>query len=613
VALSYNNARRDLTNRDMRPQGNGFVAFEFLPRLTLTARGSAAGPPRYLSDTESILRDISAGAQFLALRETGTRPAIALGATDMGGAAPNFESRYIVATKTFADRVRLTGGYGADGHLLSGAFGGASVGICDWLTVIGENDARQSSFGVRLTPFAATAARYGVMPAVDIVSRGETGTVTNFTLRFGLPATPRTTATTPAVRPGNAARRSPSATRSVESLARSLVDLGLENVSVAVVSGGLLEVGYENWVWVYEEASAIGAVLAAVQQHAPAAVTEVRLLVRRHEATVLALGVRLADWAAFTAGQREGGAFAESLRIEGGRDAAARSPIPPARWLNRARARLDVTVVPRLESTLLTEVGIADSRVAALPEATLRLGRGLMLTGRRSIKLYRSVGFPDSIRVANADRLLVQLARPLDLGVFPAGTSGFAQASLGRFGHGEVGGSVEADFALPNGRINVGFMGAAFGRAFGKINRSVALGNIRVRTPRMGTTVSLTAGHFMHGDIGALGEVARWFGPMEVGFFVRASEFSQAAGARVRLPLSPSRTMRPRTVRVNAPEAIEVSQQSVILEDINALRSDIAIPLRTGNELFSAVWQRDRLSAGQLRAQVELMRAQALR
>ncbi len=85
------------------------VTFQLLPRVYGSFRYAYMGD--FKPGGVGRLYDRSFDVQFMLQEETATRPAVALGLRDITGTGV-YSSEYLVATKTFADRLSLSGGIG---------------------------------------------------------------------------------------------------------------------------------------------------------------------------------------------------------------------------------------------------------------------------------------------------------------------------------------------------------------------------------------------------------------------------------------------------------------------------------------------------------------------
>lgn len=630
VEFTYNGAEQSFALGNIAKQSNALVTIGFLPWLTLGARGTAGKD----SAGESSTRDLAASLQIRLVAEHGWAPAIAIGAQDVGGAAPNFESRYLVASKTWLGGSTVSIGYGIQSKVLHGLFGGIGVGLGPWAMALGEFDGHAVNGGVRVFAFPSLADRIGLQPRVDVVWRQGVGGTVGFGIRTMIggrgealprhaPAPtrpPATAAPTPptehasaASTPGVELRRATRTTATIEA-EQQLIALGLENVRVAIghsASGPVIDVDYENRRYNRDELDALGVVMGVAAVHADS-VRRMRVTIRRVDLPVMTVESDVGAFVAFVNDRLSAPSFAEQLTFVNptrneAADGAASSRGNPSRW------KLDLFVRPRVETQLYTDLGVASARVTALADAYLQLGPGLVLNARRGIPVTTSSGFLGSIEDPNADRLLLHQALRVPLGDRWPLSSAITQFSAGRFGHSRVGLVNETDVSLAGGRVSVGSTLGIFGATFDTPQYSVALGTARVRFPVWDVTTSLTAGRFRHGDTGAAAELARQFGATELAFYFRSTSFASVAGVRVSLPLAPTRELAPARLRLRAPDLHTQEVQSVVLAPINELRRDIGRPLATDHEIARVYRTRDRLQPVTIVAHVETLKTASRR
>jgi len=245
-----------------------------------------------------------------------------------------------------------------------------------------------------------------------------------------------------------------------------------------------------------------------------------------------------------------------------------------------------------------------------LPDVYVQLGRGFVLNARAAVRLGTTHGWVAAIDDPPSHRLLLHKA--MRVGRVPRSWNALTQFSMGWFAHDAIGISNEIDVSLGDGRISLGSTFAAFGPELGKIDSGVALGNVRVRYPALDLTASLEAGVFLRGDAGAAGELSRFFGDTEVGFYVRSTTFGSVAGMRLSVPLTPARDMRPTRVRPRLPDVYTHTQQITILEYPSVQKRFVGRLLETDHELKRVYRSRDRLQASNLREHVEVLREAAL-
>lgn len=615
VDFTYDAARQPYSLATVRRQRNALVTIGFLPWLTFGARGTDAEN----ADGSNIARDLSASLQVRLMAERGWMPAIAVGAQDVGGAAANFESRFLVASKSWLNGSSMSVGYGVGAKILHGAFGGVGLRLNPWATALGEFDGHGVNGGLRLFAFPTVADRLGLQPRVDVVWRQDGGTAVGVGIRSMLggrgealarPTASRPAASRPAARAPGGALRGAARTAATVAAEQQLLTLGFENVRVAVVggdAGDVIDVQYENRRYNRDELDALGIVMGVASAHADASVRRMRVTVRRVALPVLTVEGDVDAFVAFVDGRLSESSFAAQLRFPHPRPAlaeggAARPLINPSRW------KVDLFVRPRVETQVYTDWAVLATRVTALLDGYVQLGPGLVLNARHGVPVSVSNRYWEGISNPNADRLLLHQAVPVPLGARWPSVSAMTQFSAGRFGYRELGFANETNVALADGRFSVGSTVALLGPKLGASDHVVALGTARMRFPAWDVTTSLTAGRFRSGDDGIAAELARQFGNTELAFYYRSSSFASVAGVRVSLPLTPSRELRPALLRVRAPEVHSQSLQSVVFAKVNVLRDDVGRPLTTDHDIARVYRTRDRLQPLTILAHVATLR-----
>lgn len=618
LVAAYNNAPIARHPVPLEWQNNVLFGVGFLPRVSLVGRFSV----RHTGDPAVDFngRDKSANAQLLVMRQRGWWPALAVGAQDVSGANAMYEARYLTATRTLGGRARLTAGYGTGRALLDGAFGGLELAPCSWVALLAEYDGFRTNVGLRLRPFPEQAASVGLLPTLDATWRGD-ALVASVGLRLALgpdrthrPLPPRIRgaeegATGRGATPTAGPATGTSTVAATVTVRDALVRLGLENVRVALVGDTLLDLHYENRRFPLDDLDALGAVLGSVAVRVPATITAVRATIRKVDLPVLTVETGLAPFRRYLADPATGAAFVAQLRtaIPDGADAV---PLPPS--ANRSRGRLDLTVHPRVEMVINSEAGAFETRTAAIPEATMQLGRGMQVSARRALLLRESERFLRTQPFGD-DQLLLHQGIRLPAWAAPRGAMGIAQLSVGRLGVGQVGAHWEQEVILMDGRWSLGGAIAAYGERAGAIDRSYAFGTVRWRRPESELRTALSVGRFRYGDLGGVVEVGRRFGVVETSFLLRATDLSSWAGIRVGMPLAPRRELRPSAVRLRAPGFYDQEHGATVFEPFPTLRRDVGRPLPIGFDLGRSYTGRDWLREGTITARAWALRNAALR
>jgi hypothetical protein len=604
VDLSFNDARTPSLFGAIGAQHSLLVAFGLLPRVTIGLRGTVAGNVRRTGE----YRDL--GEQLhVQLLEEGTRtPSLAVGIQDAVGVNAFYHARYVVASHRLFGVARATVGYGSGPVRLHGVFGGIEAGIGSWATAMGEYDGERYAAGLRMTPFPTIADRAGVQPSFDFTWRKDLGVALAGGMRVALagpPDTYRGRREAPSALAGDGRRGPVPATgRNTPALEGALEDAGLENIRVAMADDATIDVAYENRVYNRNELDALGVVMAATAACAPESARRMRVTILRVGLPVLTVTSDIAAFVAFANDRLGASAFADQLGFPAPGDAG----LSDAPVVNSSRFKLDVFVRPRVETVILSEVGVLETRTSVLPDAYVQLGRGLVVNARRAVPVGTSRNFPVTIDDPNADRLLLSQAFAVPFAGAPQART-LSQFSIGRFGHEDVGVADEVEVSLPGGLVRVGGTVGVVGPRAADLNRSVALATARLRYPALDLTATLTAGRFLKGDAGATAELSRWFGNTELTAYFKSTEFQSVAGMRVALPLAPRRELPPTRVRPRFPDVHTQEVQSTVLADQNVLRRDVGLPLAADLGVLRRLLDRDRLDPTAVRLHAAVLRA----
>ncbi len=329
--LTFDGARQPFLVGSAGQQRNLFVTVGFLPWLTLVARGTSA----ILPAGALPIRDLSANVSVRLLQEHDWIPSVAAGLQDIGGQASHFDSRYLVASKTFLGSSSVSVGIGS-GKVLNGPFGGVQLGLGPWASLLGEYDGHAVNGGVRVFPFPSVADRVGLQPRFDLVWREGVGAALGAGFRTMVggngeavarrtavaPAHPVEPAPAPAVAPTVAAasaqdRRDAHSAAAVAT-EQELVALGFEDVRVAIVGSepaATIDVEYENRRYNRDELDALGIVMGVAASHTSPAITHMRVTIRRVNVPVLTVESSAGAFTAFIHDTLSDTEFAQQLTL----------------------------------------------------------------------------------------------------------------------------------------------------------------------------------------------------------------------------------------------------------------------------------------------------------
>ena len=589
-------------------QHNIQVSVGLFSRLVISGRGSEViasdpQPPYFFQDPSGVIRlierpflrrDLSASVSLLLLKEERFLPAIAIGAKDFGGAASLLEARYGVISKTLAGRVRLTAGYGWGEDLLKGAFGGVEVVPIRQVTLLGEYDTERFNGGIRLKPVPEGLVSRGVPQAtVDVTWAEDEGVTWSVSLRAvldqdwiqrprSLEETGRSTNPT----------TSTAGVDAVEVVARLLVDDGFENVEISEREGALLRVEYENRRYNQHELDGLTRVLRTVAVHAPDEVEDLRIILKQMNRKAMQIDLRMDDLRQFIRGGVTPEVFRDRFTVGYPGDPRPSTGVV-SRSSNSSFFKADVTLYPGLNTFVFSEVSVAQARLSLAPNLRIGLFTGTAFEAQYWIPIGQTERYGLLGGALPDGELSIALLHHAQSWSLSNRTAFVAQWSVGRFTPRDVGVRQEASVSLLGGLVRLGVDVAALGDDENSLDRRYAVGSARLLIPRFDTRVTVRAGRFYDKDHGVNVGLSRFFADTEVGVFLRHSDRGSLAGVQISLPLTFGKDFRPSRVRVRTPSEWSYGLQSVVFNDRNALRSDIARGLLEG--LDQTYFDRDRL------------------
>jgi len=279
---------------------------------------------------------------------------------------------------------------------------------------------------------------------------------------------------------------------------------------------------------------------------------------------------------------------------------------------SRSWLKVDAFLRPRMETTILSETGVADLRFSLVPDAYMQLTPGMVVNVRAVIPVTKTSGFPGTLDDPAIDRVLLHQAVRLPLGPWSRWVTGLTQVSIGRFSQEEVGIADETALTLLDGVLFAGGTLAGLGSSYTALEHWVALANGRVRYPPWDLTLSVTAGRFLDQDQGVAVDLSRFFGNTEIGVFLRHSENGSVGGLRFSVPLTLPKELPPWRFRPRLPDVYSYAQNTTVFTDMNVIRNDIGRTLSTDHTIERVYWNRDRLYPAYIQQHVDTLK-QAVR
>jgi len=333
-------------------------------------------------------------------------------------------------------------------------------------------------------------------------------------------------------------------------ITESMVSAGFENIGVASLANGGVEIRYENRIERWELA-ALGRVAGRA---VPLLGTDGNLAL-----TPLTRGVAtqtltapIEAWRQFLAGDMESAAFREVLTL------SEAGPWPPigstveqkGRLLNPSYRRIDLALRP----LMTLQLGIADDPFETAfwvaPELTVSPARSLLLTLQARVELqddlddFNAPIEPTRNTLSWNSRLPGGVEVAASGGMFPENRYGIV-AEAGRFldHDGLIEARVGGDWSGFVKFLDAGTV------SYSDISAWSGIGTLIGRLPGRDVEVSLAAGHFLSGDEGIRVDAMRRFGEVDLGFFGISTDAGDVAGFRFSVPLPARHLSRPRTIR----------------------------------------------------------------
>jgi hypothetical protein len=594
AALTNSNPEKRRAYPDIGGFGSVNLGFGLLPGLEVVGRLAFDGDQQCNAYAQSPpcrswTRDLSAGAKYqLPLRLIGdTR--LALGATDLGGAATNFRSYYGVATSSLG-ALDLSLGYGRGSHpysTLKGVFGSSQVFLTERWRLLADYDSRELRAGVRYARALGDSLDLELGASRKLTHRSEQqvwqtsaglsfhfdrhaltagGNRGFFGARSPLPTAPTVAATTtslvntlPAARPAvlpaappEASPGSPALGQRAEQLATRLRQQGFSSIAVGFDDDQGWVVQAEPLAWRKNRLDALGVALAAWQKSAHTG-ERLRLVLSYLQDPVLGASTSAACLANFAAGDNgcNGG---PALALDQGETAR-----PPQQGWTLAPASAWEALHPQLELGVAlhqrvgTEYGLYDYALGLDLGWELPLARGLLWQGQATALPLAHSGDFEANAVFGRDRIQNRLDTSTLSYQVRLAPRLWSQASVGYVQHHDHGGQVDVAWLSPEGRWRLGGMGGYYqgsstrGFALDTIKHPTALASVRWSAIEGRWHLETQVGQFYNQDRGFRLASHHWFGDNRLTLQYRNTEALQPyalprtrfAGFELSIPFGP--------------------------------------------------------------------------
>ena len=570
LALSLGNYQDPKLGTFERQQ-NYSLGIGVLPRVELfgrfveynSRRSLVPGAPSLGGGGGGIgVSDISANLKWQLPIDLPGLPKLAVGATDIGGGAVNFKSRYAVASDEVGP-LRWSLGY-AQGQaraggakVLDGVFGGAEFKLgTSRATMLAETDGTQQHAGLRYYTEPVTWLGDGQLVgtlqrsfgATTQAGRSANATSVNVSLVVPLGATDkvRQGRTDAAIRPLPALDQAAApgamvatAQDRLDRLARALRATGLDRIRVGML-GTELVVEYENQRYLRNEADALGIVLGLAAEAAPVGTTRVNALTRKAGLEVLETSVEVAAYRRFL---RDG----DAARVKNtlgfgllpGYDDAAVQWAEGEAGIGRRQNWLRVKLKPLVSYTLGTEFGAFDYSLAASVRTTASLWKGAEVY-TDLVQRITNTSNTESGRVFSSSRQPNGVKTLVLQQSFWLAPRLFTSVGAGKFDYDGRGAEGESILFLPWNADTLHLSGSYLQRPGDAFPRTVEAYSGSYRW-RFSPETWVEAGYQQYTDrsTGPSVVLTRWFGDVAVQLFARKGGNNTFVGLEMNLPLTP--------------------------------------------------------------------------
>ncbi|NMM05987.1 YjbH domain-containing protein [Polaromonas sp.] len=558
-------------------QRNFSMGIGLLPRVELFGRFAEysnrfAISPGAFNLTGGI-SDISANLKWQLPIELRGLPRLAVGATDIGGGAVLFSSKYAVASDEYGPlrwslgyaRGKPALGQAKGAKALDGVFGGAEFKLgSSRATLLAETDGTQRHAGLRyyseVLPWLGDAQLVGTLQrsfgATNLAGRAADATSFNVSLIVPLGTADKTRQARvdadakplPSLAPMVQAGAAPAtgvmvatAQDRLDDLARALRATGLDRVRVGTL-GDQLVVEYENHRYLHNEADALGVVLGLAAEYAPAGTVRAHAITRKAGLVVSETSVEVAAYRSFL---RDGDAARVQDTLGFGRlpGYAAVQWAAGEAGAGRRRTWLRMELKPLLNYTLGTEYGAFDYSLAAQVRSTVGLWKGAEVYADVVQRLAHSDNvepgrvFASSLHRNGLKTVALQQS-------FWLGPRLFTSVGAGRYNYDDRGAEGESIMFLPWNDDTLHLKGSYMRHQADVLPRIEEAYAASYRW-RFNPQTWIEAGYQQYTDrsTGPALTFTRWFSDVAVQLFARKGGNNTFVGLELSLPLGPRQAM----------------------------------------------------------------------
>ncbi|MFH1728859.1 MAG: YjbH domain-containing protein [Pseudomonadota bacterium] len=585
LGLVFNTAVDTFVNSNVSKQYNFTFGIGFLPRLELGFRlADSQTPAGYEQDLdlpenhERYIRDLSANCKMKIIKEGYYLPALAFGVQDFGGASELFNSYYLAMSKTYSNTFRFTSGYGFGPDRLKGFFSSIETSFLKSIYIQAEYDTEKFNAGLTVFPFLKFIKEHSFLAYINgkyILSDIWNNNNHYWGVGLEIPLNERPIRHKKEMGLHEKTLKKDKKEFSINSLLSKLKNIGFENL-YSRIDGNSILIEYENRIYPRSELDAIARMLSVLSEYKYENNYEINLIIKKQKIALLKLAFKIRDLLAFSSYEISSEDFVNLVHFSFVEHAYKDKS---SGLINSSFSKSDFFLLPKRKYTVGTDLGIADIKLALMPEIKTPLFKGGLL---RTSYLIPLVNTEESMLGLDYDygfeNLMYHQAFLLPFRVF--NLTSFGQFEQSAYSN-DLAIFNETSWYSREGDLKLGGMfGSSFNTSyFLWLNRKITNVFARYRVQKLDLDLGLEAGYYYYRDWGYKIYFDRFYGNTNVGLFYTGSTRGKEAGIMLSFPLCFKKTiLKPWYIRPRFPDQINLSLRSQIFNPdiINSVASNVA-------------------------------------
>ena len=590
------------------------------------------------TESDCGIRDLSASAKYqLPYIYDYTGINLAVGSQDIGGAANNFQTTYIVADKSFDFLpVRLSAGYGQskiESGIMDGPFGGIEIQPFTFLQLTGEYDSTEFNSSIKamtpkgLLPYDIRASvNYQVYTTREDTDHNIWGVSVSAPVVGYKDSQPYPQShSKPEPKQQLQSELASSEISGLTSLARRLEQEGFINIQIGKLDDSIV-IALENRRYNRNQIDGAGVALGIITANSGQALKDdlaITTTSTKIDMIMLANGIPMLSIEADAQCYRQfllTGIECKKLQLS---TQNLTAKLDNAKWqhhkINNGLGRAQIIVSPAARYALATEYGVLDYSLALATNVYVPLWKGFAVDVRYLLPIDNSDDYEED-EIWGNNQFDNEIDRAVIHQAFRLPYNFMTQFSAGYIYGGYLGGANETVWYSPQGYHSVGIQMSQFTYKndtdeFGNEmeDKGTLLGNYTLSIPEYNWQLELKAGEFWEGDRGFQATTNHWLGDVKVYASYLNSEDEQFVTAGVSFPLAFWRGMKPGYVQLKGIDEFNLSAQTRIGETHNQLNTGLGTTLDFQHSLARQYYNRNRFVPNYVESNVQRLRNAYLR